>query len=120
MFESTTASGGKIGFTRYEFNRIFTVYSRHVYTGLFRDFTFCELGGRYYISFHEDSRQMPLVTVEKRRLGPDRVLFIATTPGPSGTLTPLARSEKIDSFIAQLNEAVDRLKPSSDRLAHRA
>lgn len=97
----------RIGYTRYEFGQIFQIYSRHVYTGLFRDFTFAEMGGRYFISFREEAGKIPLVTIEKRRLGPDRSLFIATTPGPAGRLIPLARSEKIESFVAQLTQAVD-------------
>jgi hypothetical protein len=104
--------GGRIGYTRHEFNRIFQIYSRNVYTGLFRDFSFTDIDGRYFISFRQDAAQTPLVTIEKRRLGPDKALFIATTPGPRGTLRALARSEKIESFIEQLNAAVDVLRLS--------
>lgn len=105
-----SAAGGRIGYTRYEFNRIFQVYSRNVYNGLFRDFTFADIDGRYFISFRQDASQTPLVTVEKRRLGPDRSLFVATTPGPRGTLREIARSEKIENFIAQLDSAIDRFR----------
>ena len=99
----------RVGYTRYEFGRIFQVYSRNVYTGLFRDFTFADIDGRYFISFRQDAAQTPLVTIEKRRLGPDRALFVATTPGPQGTLREIARSEKVDAFVTQLTEAITRL-----------
>lgn len=113
-----TGSGGRIGYTRYEFNRIFCVYSRNVYNGLFRDFSFADLDGKYYISFREDAAKVPLVTVEKRRLGPDRSLFIATTPAPHGKLATIARSEKIESFVEQLDDAVRVMR--ADRLSTRA
>ena len=100
----------KVGYTRYEFNMIFQVYSRNVYTGLFKDFSFTEHQGQYFISFREEAGKTPLVTVQKRRLGPDRSLFIATTPGPSGQLREIVRSEKIGHFVEKLREEVDALK----------
>lgn len=103
-------AGGRIGYTRAEFNAIFRIYSRNVYTGLFRDFSFADLDGRYYISFREDANKIPLVTIEKRRLGPDRALFVATTPGPKGQLSVIARSEKIEAFVEQLSAAVDNFR----------
>ncbi|HPF78347.1 MAG TPA: DUF2794 domain-containing protein, partial [Alphaproteobacteria bacterium] len=72
----------KIGYTRKEFGAIFQIYSQNVYNGLFRDFSFSEVQGRYYISFREEAGKTPLITIEKQRLGPDRVLFTATSPGP--------------------------------------
>ncbi len=102
-----TISAGRVGYTRYEFNRIFCIYSRHVYTGLFRDFSFTDMNGKYYISFRESADTIPLVTIEKRHLGLDRHLFVATTPGPRGMLSTIARSEKFDAFITQLSNAVD-------------
>lgn len=109
MIEHTSA-GTRIGYTRYEFGKIFQIYSRNVYTGLFRDFSFADLNGRYYISFREEAGKIPLITIEKQRLGPDRALFIATTPAPGGKLAAIARSEKIEAFTDQLNDAVDRLR----------
>jgi hypothetical protein len=103
-------TGGRIGYTRAEFNAIFRIYSRNVYTGLFRDFSFADIDGRYYISFREDAGKIPLVTIEKRRLGPDRALFIATTPGPKGQLSVIARSEKIEAFVEQVSAAVDNFR----------
>ncbi len=100
--------GNRIGYTRYEFNLIFGIYSRHVYTGLFRDFSFVDLNNKYYISFRETADAVPLVTIEKRQLGPNRALFIATTPGPNGTLPLIARSEKIESFVTQLSHIVEK------------
>lgn len=109
----------RIGYTRHEFNRIFQVYSRNVYTGLFRDFSFIDLQGRYFISFRVEAGATPLVTIEKRRLGPDRALFVATTPGPRGTLRDIARSEKIEIFAADLSAAIDRLRPDIVLPGHR-
>lgn len=108
-------AGSRVGYTRHEFNRIFQVYSRNVYNGLFRDFSFADIDGQYFISFRQDAAQTPLVTIEKRRLGPDRALFIATTPGPRGTLRTIARSEKIENFVEQLAAAVDTLRAENPR-----
>ena len=103
-------TAGKIGYTRREFNAIFQLYSRNVYTGLFRDFSFSEYNDRYYISFREEAGKTPLISVEKRRLGPDRVLFVASTPGPRGQIVEIARSEKIENFTRQLGEKIDTLR----------
>lgn len=99
----------KIGYTRHEFGLIFQVYSRNVYTGLFKDFSFTEHDNHYFISFREDAGKIPLITVQKRRLGPDRSLFIATTPGASGQPVEIVRSEKIDNFVQKLRDEVDQL-----------
>lgn len=101
---------GKIGYSRKEFGSIFQIYSQNVYNGLFKDFSFSEINGRYYISFREEAGKTPLVTIEKRRLGPDRVLFIATTPAPKSQLIEIARSEKLDSFIRQLRGKIEILR----------
>ena len=96
----------KIGYSRAEFRAIFQIYSENVYSGLFRDFSFSELSGRYFISFREEAGKTPLVTIEKRRLGPDRVLFTATSPGVKGQPVEIARSEKLLSFVEQLRNKV--------------
>lgn len=103
---------GRIGYTRHEFGAIFQVYSQNVYTGLFKDFSFLDINGRYFISFREEAGRTPLVTIEKRRLGPDRVLFVATSPASENNLVEIARSEKIDSFIRQLKTKIEALKTS--------
>ena len=100
----------KIGYTRREFNAIFQIYSHFVYSGLFRDFSFVETNGKYFISFREEAGKTPLITIEKRRLGPDRSLFVATSPGHKGALQDIARSEKIDSFARQLKQKIESLK----------
>ncbi len=100
----------KIGYTRKEFGAIFQIYSQNVYTGLFKDFSFTDMNGKYYISFREEAGKIPLITIEKRRLGPDRVLFVATSPGPKHQLVEIARSEKIDSFVAQVKEKIEAFK----------
>lgn len=104
------APAAKIGYTSKEFNAIFQLYSRNVYTGLFRDFSFADYNGRYYISFREEAGKTPLISVEKRRLGPDRVLFVASTTGPRGQVVEIVRSEKIESFTHQLGAEIDRLR----------
>lgn len=105
-------SNPPIGYTRHEFGAIFQVYSQNVYAGLFKDFSFLEIQGRYFISFREEAGKTPLVTIEKRRLGPDRALFVATSPASQNGLKEIARSEKIDSFVRQLKTKIDILKAS--------
>ena len=100
----------KIGYTRYEFRMIFQIYSQNVYSGLFRDFGFTEHQGRYFISFKEEAGKTPLITVEKRRLGPDRNLFVATTPGPLGQPIEIVRSEKIEAFAERLKAEIDDIR----------
>ncbi len=99
----------RVGYTRREFQSIFQIYSANVYRGVFRDFLFTECNGRYYLSFREDAGLPPLITVEKRPLGPEKALFVATTLNGQGTLKEVARSEKLDNFIAQLKSAIDAL-----------
>lgn len=103
---------GKIGYKRDEFRKIFQVYSHYVYKGLFKDFSFAEIDGRYYISFREDAGNTPLITIEKRKLSADRALFVATAPNGSNTLTEIVRSEKIDSFVEQLKAKIEKVVES--------
>jgi hypothetical protein len=110
---TTTAFSSKIGYTRYEFGKIFQVYSQNVYAGLFRDFSFTEIEGQFYISFREEAGKTPLITVEKRRLGPERSLFVATTPGPKGQPVEIVRSEKIDLFVDRLKDEINALRESA-------
>lgn len=105
----------KIGYTRSEFGRIFQIYSQNVYSGLFRDFSFSEVNGQYYISFREEAGKTPLITVEKRRLGPDKALFVATTPGPKGDPVVIVRSEKIDAFVERLKAEIDDMRENGTR-----
>lgn len=106
-FQSAPA---KIGYTRSEFGRIFQIYSQNVYSGLFRDFSFSEINGHFFISFREEAGKTPLITVEKRRLGPDRALFVATTPGPKGQPVEIVRSEKVDIFVEKLKAEIDEIR----------
>lgn len=106
-------SSKKIGYTRREFGAIFQIYSQNVYTGLFKDFSFTEVNGRYFISFREEAGKTPLITIEKRKLGPDRSLFVATSPGPRNMLIEIARSEKIDAFIRQVRVKIEVFKDGS-------
>lgn len=100
----------KIGYTRREFNAIFQVYSQYVYAGLFRDFSFADIDGKYFISFREEAGKTPLITIQKQKLGPDRALFVATSPGSKDTLKEIARSEKIESFTQQLKRKIESLR----------
>lgn len=103
----------KIGYTRKEFGTIFQLYSQNVYSGLFKDFSFSEINGRYYISFREEAGKTPLITIEKRRLGPDRALFLATAPGSkSQQVIEIARSEKLESFVTQVKSKIETLRAS--------
>jgi hypothetical protein len=106
-------SSKKIGYTRYEFSVIFQIYSQNVYTGLFKDFSFTESNGRYFVSFREEAGKTPLITIEKRKLGPDRALFVATSPGPRNTLVEIARSEKIEAFSRQLRIKIEAFRKGS-------
>ena len=108
----------KVGYTRKEFGAIFQLYSRNVYSGLFKDFSFLEHKGKYYISFREEAGKTPLITIEKRKLGADRVLFVATTPAPKNQIVEIARSEKLDSFIRQLSGKIDILRNAQKPKTH--
>lgn len=103
-----------VGYTRSEFSAIFRVYSEYVFHGLFKDFAFTPAQGRYFISFREEAGKAPLVTVEKRRIGPDRALFVATTPGENGP-REIARSEKINAFVEQLRTKVASMHTARER-----
>ena len=107
---TTPPYSAKIGYTRKEFGAIFQLYSQNVYQGLFKDFSFTEINGKYFISFREEAGKTPLITVEKRRLGPDRVLFVATSPAPKNEVIEIARSEKLEAFIRQLSGKIDILR----------
>ncbi len=110
---TTPSYPSKIGYTRKEFGSIFQLYSQNVYKGLFKDFSFLENKGKYYISFREEAGKTPLITIEKRRLGQDTVLFIATTPAPKNQVIETARSEKLESFIRQLGGKIDILRSAN-------
>ena len=109
FFMSFQVFAGKVGYTRYEFGQIFQIYSQNVYSGLFRDFSFTEVNDHYFISFRTEAGQAPLINIEKRRLGPDRSLFVATTPGQHGQVE-IVRSEKIDAFTARLKDEIAVLR----------
>ena len=109
---SFTAGSARIGYSRYEFGKIFQIYSQNVYSGLFRDFAFNEINGRYFISFKEEAGQTPLITIEKRRLGPDKSLFVATTTGPKGEPVEIVRSEKIELFVERVKDEINALRES--------
>jgi hypothetical protein len=113
---SFTTGSARIGYSRYEFGKIFQIYSQNVYSGLFRDFAFSEIGGRYFISFKEEAGKAPLITIEKRRLGPDTSLFVATTTGPKGEPVEIVRSEKIDIFAERVKEQISGMRTDSKTL----
>lgn len=100
------------GYTRQEFNTIFQVYSRNVYDGFFRDFSFGEVNGRYLMAFREQAGKTPLLTIEKKVLGPDRALF--TAKDDDGR--EVARSEKLDSFTRQMGLFIEKVKMEREGL----
>lgn len=104
------SSGLATGYTRREFGALFQIYSSNVYSGFFRDFRFGEARGCYQMAFAEDATKPPLITIEKRRLGPDKALFVALSPNARGVPMEIARSEKIEPFTAQLRGWIDRIK----------
>lgn len=108
-----SSSSAITGFSRSEFGRIFQIYSQNVYNGFFRDFSFTLIEGKPYISFKEEAGKTPLITIEKRRLGPDRNLFIATIAGMKGEPVEVVRSEKIDHFVERLKEHVNLLRENA-------
>ena len=103
-----TITGG--GYTRHEFNSIFQVYSSEVYGGFFKDFSFGEVNGRFLMAFREQAGKTPFLTIEKRVLGPDRVLFGAV----NAEGREVARSEKLDSFVCQLKIYIETVKASRE------
>ena len=102
----------KTGYTRKEFGIIFQVYSRAVYKNIFKDFSFTELNNQFFISFREEAGKKPLITIEKRKLGPKASLFIATQAGSRGAVLTVARSEKIESFAEQLENVILSIEAS--------
>ncbi len=110
VFMNVKTPSGKIGYTHKEFGIIFQIYSQYVYEGLFRDFSFSEINGKYYISFREEAGKTPFITIEKRKLSADRYLFVATSPGAQHTLIEIARSEKIEAFARQVKGKIEMLQ----------
>lgn len=63
-------------FSRPELTRILNVYSRRVADGEWRDYALDHLEGSAYFSIYRSSQEMPLYTIEKKRLpGKDLWLF---------------------------------------------
>ena len=63
-------------FSRPELTRILNVYSRRVAAGEWRDYALDHMDGQAYFSIYRSSHEMPLYTIEKKRLkGKDRWQF---------------------------------------------
>ena len=101
--------GEQIGYSKNEFRAILMVYSHYVFQGLFKDFSFSNHHGRYFVAFLEEAGRVPLVTIEKQYPAPDQVLFVATMPGMRGRLIEIAKSETIGPFIQQLTNSIETL-----------
>ena len=101
-----TSCSTKTGYKTNEFRAIIGVYQQNVPDGFFRDYSMTDAEEGLLISFHRDSRQPPLITVEKRRLGPDKALFVASMTGVRGEVVEVERSEKIDNFIEKLRHRI--------------
>lgn len=104
------ASRAKTGYTSREFASLFQLYSAQVYTGLFRDFSFWEERDCYRMAFREEAGKTPLITIEKRALGPEKSLFVALGPAERGQIPEIARSEKLDAFVDQLRRHIEKVK----------
>lgn len=64
-------------FSRLELSQILNVYSLRVAAGEWRDYALDHVEGGAYFSIYRSSQEMPLYTIEKKRLkGKDRWLFI--------------------------------------------
>lgn len=60
-------------FSRPELTRILNVYSKRVAAGEWRDYALDHLEGQAYFSIYRSSHELPLYTIEKKRLkGKDR------------------------------------------------
>lgn len=68
----------KLGyFNRGELTQILNTYSRRVADGEWRDYALDHIEGAAFFSIFRSSHEMPLYTIEKKRLkGKDRWLFI--------------------------------------------
>ena len=68
----------KLGyFNRAELSLILNTYSRRVAAGEWRDYAIDNIDGAAFFSIFRSSQEMPLFTIEKKRLkGKDRWLFI--------------------------------------------
>lgn len=63
-------------FSKPELTRILNVYSHRVAAGEWRDYALDHLDGLAYFSIYRSSHEMPLYTIEKKRLkGKDRWQF---------------------------------------------
>lgn len=74
---SSQSKKSRIGyFSRPELTRILGVYAMRVAQGEWRDYSLDHLEGQAFFSIYRSSHEMPLYTIEKRRLkGKDRWLF---------------------------------------------
>ncbi len=64
-------------FTRLELTQILNVYSTRVAAGEWRDYALDHVDGMAFFSIYRSSHEMPLYTIEKKRLkGKDRWLYI--------------------------------------------
>ncbi|MCE2517492.1 MAG: DUF2794 domain-containing protein [Alphaproteobacteria bacterium] len=64
-------------FSRVELSQILNVYSLRVAAGEWRDYALDHVDGMAFFSIYRSSHEMPLYTIEKKRLkGKDRWLFI--------------------------------------------
>lgn len=111
MSQKFPGPGG--GYTRFEFNSIFQVYSREVYGGFFKDFSFGEVDGRFLMAFREQAGKTPFLIIEKRVLGPERALFSARDCDGR----EVSRSEKLESFTRQLRLYIEKVKAEREGIA---
>ena len=105
-----TSRKPKIGYTTGEFKALIAVYLQNVPDGFLRDYSLTDTKNAFLLSFHRDSRQPPVITVEKRLLGPDNALFVASVTGAKGQVVEVERSGDIGHFVQKLQNRIQILR----------
>ena len=103
---SSSSKRSRIGyFSRPELTRILGVYAMRVAQGEGRDYSLDHLDGQAFFSIYRSSHEMPLYTIEKRRLkGKDRWLF--SLRDRKKTLKSGARLQDILDYLSGLPRLV--------------
>ncbi|MCI5059807.1 MAG: DUF2794 domain-containing protein [Alphaproteobacteria bacterium] len=105
-----TSNKRNVSFSRSEFDALFGLYSLNVVNNLFRDYAVTHIGKGFFVSFHRDAKQPPLITFEKQSLGPDNYLYIASMTGAQGQVVEAVRSQKFDKFLKEVRDKIEILR----------
>lgn len=93
-------------FTRLELTQILNVYSTRVAAGEWRDYALDHLDGMAFFSIYRSSHEMPLYTIEKKRLkGKDRWMYILRDRRQ--TLRQAAQIKDILTYLNKLPRLVN-------------